>query len=169
MERPKQPQFSQTIVRPSIDTGDDDGLSRISTTLKNPPTSRMSRKEDALAALKEDFDNLVPRWKGVVHTAEAELELQRHIDERARGINEARRMKEQILPWANIKFSQFIGKEGVKAKTLGSREYRKWERIDFPAVGENMSLEELALYKCKCIVCDFSSIGSVWIHLNGDR
>eukprot|EP00804_Cyclotella_cryptica_P001562 CCRYP_003776-RA/>CCRYP_003776-RA protein AED:0.11 eAED:0.11 QI:1855/1/0.85/1/0.83/0.85/7/0/596 len=147
MERPRQPQFSQAIVKPSIDSDDDDGLSSISTTLKNPPTSRMSRKEDALAALKEDFDNLTPRWKGVVHTAEAEIEVQQQIEERARGINEARRMKEQILPWANIKFSQFIGNEGIKAKTLGSREYRKWERIDFPAVGENMSLEELALYK----------------------
>ena len=152
MKRPSQPELN-TKVQPEIDVTDDDNLSRISYTLKPPPSSRMSRKEDALAALKEDYDNLVPRWKGVVLTAEAEIALEREIKELASGKNEARRMKEGKAnfpkPWANIKFSQFIGNGGTKAKTIGSREYRKWEKINFPAVGENMSLEELANYKCE--------------------
>ena len=85
----------------------------------------------------------------MVHTAAAELDLEKQISESARGKNEARRMQSRMLPWANIKFSQYINKEGVKAKTVGSREYRKWEKIGFPAVGEGMGLEELAGYKCE--------------------
>lgn len=137
MKRPSQSDSSSsTKIRPDSDDEDN--------TLQGPPSDRMSRKEDALAALKEDFDNLVPRWKGVVHTAEAERDLE------ARGKNA--KSLGPILPWANIKFSQFIGDEGIKAKTVGSREYSKWEKIGFPAVGENMSLEELAEYKCKALI-----------------
>ena len=121
MKRPSQPELN-TKVQPEIDVTDDDNLSRISYTLKPPPSSRMSRKEDALSALKEDYDNLVPRWKGVVLTAEAEIALEREIKELASGKNEARRMKEGKAnfpkPWANIKFSQFIGNGGTKAKTI---------------------------------------------------
>ena len=150
MKRPSQSDVASNKIPTDIDLPDGkNNPSNLQTTLKSPPSSRMDRKEDALAALKEDFDNLVPRWKGVVHTAEAELALQREIEETARGENEARRMKERVKPWANIKFSQFIGSEGIKAKTVGSKEYRKWEKIDFPAVGESMSLEELAMYKCE--------------------
>lgn len=53
------------------------------------------------------------------------------------------------MPWANIKFSQFIGDQGVKAPTVGSKEYWQWESVGFPAVGDSMSLEELAKYKCE--------------------
>lgn len=101
-------------------------------------------------ALKQDYSNLVPRWKGVVYTAEAQLLLQRDIEEQARGQTEAMALQQQMLPWANIKFSQFIGKAGVKAPTLGSEEYAQWESIGFPAVGEAMDLEQLARYKCEC-------------------
>lgn len=110
----------------------------------------MSQQQEALSALRQDYDNLVPRWKGVVHTAEAQLSLQREIQESARGQKDAASLQDQMLPWANIKFSQFIGDQGVKAPTIGSKEYREWESIGFPAVGEAMSLEELAGYKCKC-------------------
>ena len=135
MKRPSQLDLTFNKIHPNVDN--------------NSEKHRIGKKENTLSVLKEDFDNLVPRWKGVVYTAEAELALEREIEETARGKNEARRMKQRMKPWANIKFSQFIGSEGIKAKTVGSKEYQKWESSDFPAVGESMSLEELALYKCK--------------------
>lgn len=112
-------------------------------------SSLLSKKEQALSDLQQDFDNLVPRWKGIIHTAQAELELEREIEETARGEIEARQLKQKMIPWANIKFSQFIGDQGVKAPTVGSKEYMQWESIGFPAVGESVSLEELARYKCE--------------------
>jgi hypothetical protein len=40
----------------------------------------------------------------VLHTAQAELDVQQKIEKMGRNEHEKRRMKEKILPWANIKF-----------------------------------------------------------------
>jgi hypothetical protein len=96
MERPKKPRFSRAN------------------------TSRMTKKESAFEALKEDFAKLVPRWKGVALTTEAEKKVQNYAREK----KAARRVNEQILPWVNIKFSHFVGSAG-KTKTVGSEEYKK--------------------------------------------
>ena len=119
----------------------------------NIKSSTLSQQREALSALRKDYDSLVPRWKGVVHTAEAQLSLQSEIEESARGLADAASLREKMLPWCDIRFSQFIGDQGVKAPTVGSSEYSEWESIGFPAVGEPMKLEELAGYKCKYFVC----------------
>ena len=92
--------------------------------------------EIATAILRENYDQLVPRWKGVVLTAESEVEA----------------LQTNELPKINIKFSHVVGVaggNGKKKKRLakGSTEYQGWERIGFPAAGDFMSLRELAKYK----------------------
>jgi hypothetical protein len=139
----KRPSLSDSKIRPDTTQNTKQTIKASST------TSLLTKKTEALSTLLQDFDNLVPRWKGVIHTAQAELELEREIEESARGENEARKLKEEMMPWANIKFSQFIGDQGVKAPTMGSKEYWQWESVGFPAVGDSMSLEELAKYKCE--------------------
>ncbi|KAL7460316.1 hypothetical protein ACHAXS_000777 [Conticribra weissflogii] len=93
----------------------------------NPNTMKL---KSAARVLRAMYDDLVPRWQGVVHTAEAEIEARRT----------------QSLPWANIKFSHYM-ENGHKTEAVGSKGFEKWEEINFPAAGESMSLKELAQYK----------------------
>ena len=81
--------------------------------------------------MRANYDNLVPRWQGVVLTAEAKIE--------AGG-------KRGMLPWANIKFSSYIDK-GEKTPTLGAYEYNQWMDNDFPVAGQGMSQRELGTYR----------------------
>ena len=83
-----------------------------------------------MRSLRSQFGFLLPRWKGVLYTAEAESSSLRTGE----------------IPWANMKFSSYI-REGKKTPTLNSKEYKKWQDIGFPAVGEAMTLDELAKYK----------------------
>ena len=85
-------------------------------------------RRNAIRALNEQIDSLVPRWKGAALTADAELQVE--------GTND--------LPWANIKFSSYNWKG--KKPTIGSHQYEPWESVDI-AVGEGMSRSELAKYK----------------------
>ena len=78
--------------------------------------------------LKQNFLNFLPRWKGVVLTAESELAARRT----------------GTLPKVNIKFAATRG--GGHA-AIGADEYREWESIGFPVAGEKMSREELATFK----------------------
>ena len=90
-------------------------------------------KAAAVKSLKEQYKQLLPRWKAVVLTAEAEVQA----EETAR---QAGRSDEEILPWANMKFSRFI-KGGIKSMTRGMEHYKEWEGIDFPATGEYIDLK----------------------------
>jgi len=79
----------------------------------------VDQNEATTALLKQDFSKLLPRWKGVVLTAESELEARRT----------------NTLPKVNIKFPSSSIKE------------REWEQIGFPGIGERMDKSELATYK----------------------
>ena len=87
--------------------------------------------EIATAILRENYDKLVPRWKGVVLTAESEMEAS----------------QTNTLPKLNIKFSHVAGFGKKKRLAKGSPEYQGWEQISFPVAGDFMSLRELAKYK----------------------
>ena len=87
--------------------------------------------EVATAILRENYHKLVPRWKGVVLTAESEIE--------ARQTN--------TMPKVDIKFSHVAGDGGKKRLAKGCPEYQDWERINFPVAGEQLSLRDLAKYK----------------------
>jgi hypothetical protein len=85
--------------------------------------------EEATRKMRSVYEELIPRWKGVVWTAEAELSAE-----------------SDDLPWANIKFASFIYK-GKKTPTSQGEVYQQFEMHGIPAVGEGMSLETLATYK----------------------
>ena len=97
-------------------------------------------KAAAVKALREQYDVLVPRWKAVVLTGEAEIDsAAAHALTQPDG--------DMTLPWANMKFSTFVGDGGHKTHSEGSNSYKDWEKIGFPATGEYMSLLDLAHYK----------------------
>ena len=76
------------------------------------------------------FKELIPRWKGVVLTAEAEREAE----------------NTSAIPWANIKFTKAVHK-GKKVPPSELQYYQQFQEHGIPAVGESMSLETLASYK----------------------
>ena len=84
--------------------------------------------EAVTAKLKQEFGTLLPRWKGVVLTAESEIEARRT----------------STLPKVNIKFA--ATRAGGHA-AIGAEEYKDWEKIGFPVAGEKMSKLELATFK----------------------
>lgn len=113
-----QPNFERDIQQNLLDTeGNND---------------EVSTKEAATHALRNMYDRLLPRWKGVVWTAEAELEIMKQrLENRGTG---------KKLPWANIKFSRGRnGNQGV--------DFKKFESVGINALGEYMSLPTLAKYK----------------------
>ena len=75
--------------------------------------------EATTALLKQNFSKLLPRWKGVVLTAESEIEARRT----------------NTMPKVNIKFPRGA------VKDMG------WEQNGFPAVGERMDKAEIAAFK----------------------
>jgi len=78
------------------------------------------KKKAVVEVLREKYDGLLPRWKGAVMTAEAELAA-----------------KDDELPWADIKFA-----DGTKR----SDKHREFEEAGV-AVGAYMSAEEQAKFK----------------------
>ena len=92
-------------------------------------TGKKDKKNtDATKALRAVYDHLLPRWKGVVLTSEAE-----HAQP-----------KGGALPWANIKFTSAVthGKDNNNKAF-----YNKFVKHGIPALGEPMSHEELSKYK----------------------
>ena len=77
-------------------------------------------KTVAVNTMKELYDGLIPRWQGVVLTADAELEAE----------------KKMKLPWVNIKFSS-----GNTEKLAGFVKY------GIPAQGESIWGSDLASYR----------------------
>jgi len=100
------------------------------------------QKRAATQILRQNFDKLIPRWKGVVYTAESEIE--------------ARRSK--TLPKVNIKFASVA--EGGKHAAIGAKEYKKLEGIGFPVAGE--SLDEAQLSKFKYHIDIGGGGGTTW-------
>lgn len=94
-------------------------------------------KAAAVKAMREQYDNLLPRWKAVVLTGEAEVDA---------AASAASAPDNVYLPWANMKFSNFV-ENGQKTHTEGSDSYKDWESIGFPATGDYMTLPDLARYK----------------------
>lgn len=100
------------------------------------PRNRFGKLRAALASLEENYSKLVPRWQGVVLTAKAFRDAERARADGAR-----------IIPWVNIKFSNFVDENGHKSATRGSVAYREWEEIGMPVAGEYIDLKQSAKYK----------------------
>ncbi|KAL7531974.1 hypothetical protein ACHAXR_004343 [Thalassiosira sp. AJA248-18] len=93
-------------------------------------------KAAAVSAMKEQYKDLLPRWQAVVLTAGAEVEA----ESQPTGPDGS-----SPLPWANMKFSQFV-RSGAKISTMGAEQYKEWEDIGF-AAGNYMGRRTLAGYK----------------------
>jgi len=88
-----------------------------------------SKRTDAIRALMEEYDTLLPRWKGAALTAHAELHPGR---------------RNNRLPWANIKFSAYL--DAGKSSTVDSPKYAPWQSVGI-GVDRGMSPSTLATYK----------------------
>ncbi len=113
--------------------GDDDAIFHDVDDVAIP--NAIPKPNRALNALRDLYDDLVPRWQGVVHTAEAAIETP-----------SSTRRRSSSLPWADIKFSHYI-ERGRKKAASGSERFRKWVEGSLPAAGEPLSAKELARYK----------------------
>jgi len=78
--------------------------------------------EGVIRAARDVYDTLQPRWKAVVITAEAENDAKKSADS-------------SELPWANMKFF------------TADFPPDQWNNLGIPAMGDEMSLEELAKFK----------------------
>ncbi|KAL7543246.1 hypothetical protein ACHAXR_012559, partial [Thalassiosira sp. AJA248-18] len=92
--------------------------------------SDLNTKEAATNALENVYDDLLPRWKGVVWTARSEVEAEHKQD----GTND-------VLPWANIKFAT------AHLDKRNKVDFNVLEGVGIHAKGERMSRETLARYK----------------------
>ena len=128
-------------------------------------------KVTATKAMRNIYDDLIARWKGVVWTAEAEREAEQQQDfhhsrkarramirkktrkalRRKRRLQSEQEVEQQevqevtVLPWCNIKFSQAM--RGGKTPTSEIEIYQRYNEYGIPAGGEYMSLETLGQYK----------------------
>ena len=89
----------------------------------------------ATRAMRDIYDDLVPRWKGVVWTAEAEREAEMNNN--------------GSLPWANIKFA---GSKYAKYVDY----YKKFMEYGIPAMGGHYNLTVQSKYK---YLTDFGGAG----------
>jgi len=94
----------------------------------------------ATRAIREEYDHMIPRWKSVIWTAEAEREAEEKQKELPEDSDEV------VVPWANMKFASAMH-IGVKTPTSEIPYYQEFEEHGIPASGEGMSLETLARYK----------------------
>jgi len=118
-------------------------------------SDKVDKPTAATYAMRQVYDELIPRWKGVVLTAEAEREAEQLGKEQRRRARAQRRRhpdeehretQEQPVPWANIKFAgaMYMGK---KTATPLIQYYQQFTEYGIPASGEGMSLEDLGRYR----------------------
>ncbi len=91
--------------------------------------------DEAIRALRDIYDELLPRWRGVVWTTEAEYEAELLSDG-----------NRKVLPWANIKFADGF-EDGNKTPSAEVKKFKKLGDLGVSVAGESMTLEELAKYK----------------------
>ena len=103
---------------------------RYETYITGQVKSHPNPNEAVTALLRKDYHFLVPRWKGVIYTAESEIEAS-HTN---------------TLPKVNIKFTSIAGGGKRIPSTIGGV-YLGWKKVGFPVAGEFLTLEELAKYK----------------------
>jgi len=76
-----------------------------------------------LQALYDLYESLLPRWKAIVITTQAELEA---ADPEQKQVG---------LPWANMKFSTYTS------------EHEQWNALGVSVTGEDISIDDLAKFK----------------------
>lgn len=112
-------------------------------------SGKFNQRTAATNALRQVYNELVPRWKGVVWSAEAKREAEAANKARRnnpkQGQNQPKPEREP-LPWANIKFAMAMHR-GQKVATSEIEYYQQFAEYGIPASGESMDLETLGLYR----------------------
>ena len=87
---------------------------------------------------------LLPRWRGVLLTSEAELETGRMsmLEKNSNG----RQQSSVLLPWINIKFAN-VATLGTKIPASEYAEYHTLQEYGISAIGDYISMTEQAKYK----------------------
>ena len=98
-----------------------DGVARRAGAIEDPA----ERRAAATRAMRRDYGGLLPRWKGVVLSAEARREAEESGEEGAE-------------PWADVRFVPLGRRGGI---------YRGLAALGISAVGERMSTEGLGKYR----------------------
>ena len=97
------------------------------------------RKRWAIETLQAMGDEkLLPRWKGVLMTSEAELESSR--------VEPGRTDVETKIPWVNIKFTH-INDAGEKIPVGEKEEYQTLQSLGISCIGDYVSMSDQAKYK----------------------
>jgi len=92
--------------------------------------SKEDKMMEATQALRENYELLLPRWKGCVISAEAELEVTKG---------------KRDLAWADMKLSRSMH-NGIFPFTLGSKKYLTYDEVGI-ATGQFLGSLETAKYK----------------------
>ncbi|KAL7470424.1 hypothetical protein ACHAXS_010660 [Conticribra weissflogii] len=87
--------------------------------------------DGVIRALRDVENKLLPRWKAVLLTAEAELEA----------------LNSGTEPWANMKLSSYAANHAKVVSMVENDYYKQWLDLGLPVVGEEMPLTELAKFK----------------------
>ena len=105
-----------------------------------------------IQSLFDVYEDLRPRWKAVVITAEAEFEARAKLQNGG----------EQVLPWSNMKFSHIDIDSAFQTIDKNQQIYfEQWNALGVPARGEGMSLDRLAMFKYHIDIGGVS--GTSWI------
>jgi hypothetical protein len=91
---------------------------------------------------------LLPRWRGILLTSEAELEAGATMEmQRGGGGGGGGRNDAIVLPWVNIKFANVVDANRMKIPASQYEEYLELGEWGISAIGEYVSMVEQAGYK----------------------
>ena len=99
----------------------------------------------AINALYGMEKQLLPRWRGVLLTSEAEIEAKEYRESGNRN----------VIPWCNIKFSNCYEK-GEKVLAINNAKLKQLERVGISAIGDHLNMTEHAKYKYREYVYQLS-------------
>lgn len=94
------------------------------------------QKISATRMMRERYHDLLPRWKGVALTAEADREAEAAAAASKEGSK---------LPWADMKFTGQTVAAGIKG--TAATPYQKLAEVGVSAIGKSMKAHELATYR----------------------
>ena len=102
-----------------------------------PPDSIQHRQWAIEKVWSMGDDKLLPRWRGVLLTSEAEMEAVEH---------NKRAPFQKKRPWINVKFAT-TNVDGEKVSASQSQEFQLLQELGISAVGEHVSMAEQARYR----------------------
>ena len=116
--------------------------------------NEFDKKQWAIQTLWDMSEKLLPRWRGVLMTSEAELEAEqaeKGIDDGnsetgGAGIRSYGDTGKKILPWVNIKFAN-INDGGKKVPASEHEEYKLLSELGISVIGDYVNMIEQAKYK----------------------